>query len=154
MNKYIIKLLTAVALLGAASVIKSSAGCYYTAAQVCVPAGTVLSSTAVPCTCGPECNATLYDQVTTTGDAYTLVAPSVDGNHTSGNTAVVNGTATTTVGVQTTTVDPNTCNVTINPNAGTATISCPAQAADPNSAACYLVMQNSSVRSFYCLAAL
>ena len=153
MNKSTSCVIAVMAIL-TAGVIKSNAGCYYTALSVCVPSGTILTSKAVYCHCGSECTATLYNQTTTTDDAYTTSALSTDANHTSGHTGVLATIVSNTVGVQTTTVDPATCIITIDPSAGTATITCEGTAADPDSPPCHFAQRVTNFNSYYCLAVL
>jgi hypothetical protein len=112
------------------------AACYTTVAVVCVPAGTVLSSTPVQCRAG-SLTATLYDQTYTTQDAITFDTVAATGW---GRTGKISVTVVNTVGIGTRTIDPNTCDITINPNAGSVAISCGGSVEDPNSAPCLVAM--------------
>jgi len=117
-----------------------NAGCYYTDNAVCLPAGTVISSSPVQCNWGSG-SATLYDQDFTEQNAYKPIAKDVNPQHTNGHTQKVAAIGVNMVSVGTTRVKPN-CDVVITSGVYNIQVNCQGDAADDNSPVCYLVMIN------------
>jgi hypothetical protein len=116
----------------------ASAGCYYKQIQQCLPVGYTLHSSDVRCHMGSVWM-TLQNQTNTAEVVYTLKAKNVDADHSSGYTNKIISTIKSSIMISTTIVDPDTCQVTVTPNAGGEIVECGASWPDTNSPACWFV---------------
>lgn len=129
---------------------QNGSNCYYTDVEVCLPAGTIIWQQRVTCYTGSRW-ATLFDQDYLEADSYRPVAHTVNPQHTSGFVNKISASILIMVSYGTRRVDPNTCNITITPNAGIAVFYCYGEAADPNSAECgYVEVKSSLTETYYC----
>ena len=140
--------LAAVALVSVVPV--ADAACYHTLFTPCLPAGHVLSQTPVQCRAG-SLTATLYNQDVTGAAALICTAVDIAPPVQTGNVGTItNVSIVNVVPVNSYTVDPATCDITITYNVGLASITCTGGSmADPESGTCYLVGLPTSVMRPY-----
>ncbi len=119
--------------------------CYYTDGEVCLAAGTIIWQQAVRCRWGSDNWATLYDQDYLEGNGYRPLARKVNAQHPTGYVDKIPAAILNVVSYGTRRVDPNSCNVTITPNAGYAVFYCYGEAANTNSDQCFYVESGPSL---------